>query len=155
MLSTSISTRPTRYRPPTFTWGRRQSRKVRVMSPAAMSSRSSLLNSTGVDPTTSGAQHRQTLTRSILRSIAAGEQPGAWRAPEDRVATGPGLVDDDCRGGSEFSAGLQDQIVLQTVEGEFHVEPIGQDAGHRLVVSVAVHPRVIHTRPERFHFTSS
>ena len=76
MVSTSISTRPTRYRPPTLAWGRRQRRKVSAMSPAAMSSRSSLLNSIGADPTTSGAQYWQTLTQSFLSVAGSGVVPG-------------------------------------------------------------------------------
>ena len=77
ILSTSISTGPTRYRPPTLAWGRRQRRKVSVMSPAAMSSRSSLLNSTGADPTTSGAQYCQALTQSIFMVAGSGVVPGS------------------------------------------------------------------------------
>jgi hypothetical protein len=44
--STSICAGPTRYLPPTLTFGRRHSRNETVMSPAATSSRNSGLNCT-------------------------------------------------------------------------------------------------------------
>jgi hypothetical protein len=44
--STSMCAGPTGYRPPSFTFGRRQSRKETVIAPEITSSRSSRLNST-------------------------------------------------------------------------------------------------------------